>query len=127
MASTTVIFGVLMILLGLVGYFATGRSSFTALIPAVFGLLFVMLGVVARNEAARRHAMHAAAALGMIGFLATARSFAALPAALSGGETLRGPGAVYSQAAFATLTGVFTVLCLKSFIDARRTRLKAGN
>lgn len=114
--------GVLMILLGLVGYFGTGTSSFTALIPAAFGLLFVILGGAARNEGARKHAMHAAAALSLVGFLATAGSFAALPNALSGGPTLRGPEAVYSQAAFALLSGLLLVLCVRSFISARRAR-----
>ena len=122
MASTTMLIGVLMIVLGVAGYFGTGTSSFTALIPAVFGILFVALGAAARNPGARRHAMHAAAALSLIGFLATARSFAALPDALSGGPTLRGPGAVYSQAIFAALSGLLLVLCVKSFIDARRAR-----
>ncbi len=122
MASTTMVIGVLMIVLGLAGYFGTGTSSFTALIPAVFGILFVALGAAARNPGARRHAMHGAAALALIGFLATVRSFAALPAAMSGAETLRGPGAVYSQAAFAVLSGILLVLCVKSFIDARRAR-----
>lgn len=122
MPSITVVFGLLMILLGLAGYLGTGTSSFTALIPAVFGVLFVVLGVVARNEHARKHAMHAAAALAVLGFLGTARSFAALPDVLAGEETLRGPAAVYSQAAFATLTGIFTILAVKSFVDARRAR-----
>lgn len=122
MASTTIVIGVLMIVLGLAGYFGTGTSSFTALIPALFGILFVVLGAAARNPGARRHAMHAVAALSLIGFLATVRSFAALPAALSGGPTLRGPGAVYSQAIFAVLAGLLLVLCVKSFIDARRAR-----
>lgn len=122
MASTTILIGVLMIVLGLAGYFGTGTSSFTALIPAMFGLLFVILGAVARNPGPRRHAMHAAAALALIGFLATARSLAALPNALSGGPTLRGPGAVYSQAAFALLSAILLVLAIKSFVDARRAR-----
>ena len=114
--------GVLMIVLGLAGYFGTGTSSFTALIPAMFGLLFVVLGAVARNEGARKHAMHAAAALALIGLLATARSFAALPAALSGEPLPRGAGAVYSQAAFAVLSAILLALAVKSFIDARRAR-----
>ncbi|MGH8187638.1 MAG: hypothetical protein ACREUC_13845, partial [Steroidobacteraceae bacterium] len=113
---------VLMIVLGVVGYVGTGMASPTALIPAVFGVLFAVLGVVARGEAARKHAMHAVAVLSLLGFLATVRSFAALPEALSGGPTLRGPGAVYSQAAFAVLSGILLALCVKSFIAARRAR-----
>ncbi len=122
MASTTMVIGGLMIVLGLAGYFGTGMASLTALIPAAFGLLFVILGAVARSEPARKHAMHAAAALSLLGFLATARSLAALPNALSGGPTPRGAAAVYSQATFALLSGILLALCVKSFIEARRAR-----
>lgn len=120
MASTTTLIGGLMIVLGLAGYFGTGMVSITALIPAFFGLVFVVLGVVARNESARRHAMHGAAALALLGFLATARSLAALPDALSGASAR--PAAVYSQAAFAVLSAILLALAVRSFIAARRAR-----
>ena len=42
MASTTIVFGILLTLLGLVGYAMT-RTSMTALIPALFGLLLLIL------------------------------------------------------------------------------------
>jgi membrane associated rhomboid family serine protease len=122
MASTTMLIGVLMIVLGVVGYVGTGMASLTALIPAVFGVLFAVLGAIARRDTARKHAMHAVAVLSLLGFLATVRSFAALPDALSGVPTPRGPGAVYSQAAFAVLAGILLALCVKSFIEARRAR-----
>ena len=63
MARVTVALAILLILLGLVGYFGTGRTSCTALIPAMFGLAFLILGVVAIKDELRRHAIHVAAAL----------------------------------------------------------------
>ena len=39
MSSTTILFGVLLTLLGLTGYFLTGANSPTALIPALFGFV----------------------------------------------------------------------------------------
>ena len=46
MARAALIFGILLILLGLVGYTTTGRTSPTALIPAGFGLLILVCGLV---------------------------------------------------------------------------------
>jgi peptidoglycan/LPS O-acetylase OafA/YrhL len=116
MASTTILFGVLLILIGLVGYFGTGTYSWTALIPAMFGVLLLVLGLLARAEALRKHAMHAAAAVGVVGF------FGALMPLLRTPSGVRSAIAGYSQAAMAILMFVFVVLCVKSFIDARRAR-----
>jgi hypothetical protein len=118
MATTTIIFGLLLTALGLVGYFATGTSSFTALIPSVFGLLLLVLGVAARKETARKNAMHAAAAIGVLGTLA------ALGGLFRPGASRAGPS-FYSQVTMALLLATFTVLCVKSFIDARKAR-RAG-
>ena len=67
MASTTILFGALLTLLGLSGYFLTGASSPTALIPAIFGFLLLALGLLARSEPMRKHAMHAAATVALVG------------------------------------------------------------
>src|SRR5262245_47669024 len=88
----------------------------------MFGLVFVILGMLATKEKLLKHAMHAAAALALLGFLATAAlSFPKLPALLSGGEVER-PNAVIAQAIMAALCAVFVGLCIKSFLDARRRR-----
>ena len=116
MASTTIVFGLLLTLLGGAGYFLTGTSSFTALIPAVFGLLLVALGFIGRNEASRKHAMHAAATVALVGFVGALMSLLRTPAGV------RSTVAVGSQVAMVLLTGIFIVLCVKSFIDARRAR-----
>ena len=116
MASTTILFGLVLTVLGFAGYFLTGTSSFTALIPAAFGLLLLVLGFIARSEAARKHAMHAAAAVALVGFLGALMSLLRTPAGV------RSAVAVFSQAAMVVLTGLFVVLCVRSFIAARRAR-----
>ena len=118
MASTTRSFGIVLILLGLASYLLTGRTSVTALIPAFFGAVFVILALVARNEAARKHAMHAAVALALIGLLAT---LARVVPALAGGNLAR--PAVLAQLAMVVLLGVYIALGVKSFKEARRARL----
>jgi hypothetical protein len=120
MASTSILFGTLLAVLGVVGYVLSGFASVTALIPAFFGVLLILLGLVARNERYRKHAMHAAAALALVGFLAT------LPRFLQGASAGQMSPAVISQGVMALLTGIFVVLCIKSFVDARRARSQAG-
>lgn len=120
MANTTILFGVVLVVLGAAGYAGSGMESPTALIPSAFGLLLVIAGAIARNESRRKHAMHGAAMVGLLGFLGSASGLLSLPALLSGGEVAR-PAAVASKSAMAALCLVFVGLCVKSFIDARRS------
>ena len=48
MPATTRLFGLLLVVLGLVSYVTTGRTSITALIPAFVGAVFMVLALVAR-------------------------------------------------------------------------------
>lgn len=121
MAGTTIGFGVLLIVLGLGGYFGTGGESVTALIPAFFGIVLTIAGLVARREAWRKHAMHVAVVVGLLGFLGSARGLLQLPALLGSGGVER-PAAVAAQSAMAALMAVFVGLCVKSFVGARRAR-----
>lgn len=118
MASTTRSFGIALIVLGLASYLLTGRTSVTALIPAFFGAIFVVLALVARSDAARKHAMHAAVALALIGLLAT---LGRLVPALGAGNLMR--PAIISQFAMSVLLAVYIALGVKSFKEARRARL----
>ena len=121
MARTTILFGLALIVLGVVGYFATERVSITALIPAFFGVPLVLLGWAALNERYRRHAMHVAVALGLLGFLGSARGLIALPRLMSDAGVER-PAAVAAQATMAILMLVYVSLGVRSFIAARRAR-----
>jgi hypothetical protein len=116
MASTTIVFGLLLTVLGLAGYVLTGGISVTALIPAFFGIVLLALGFLARAENMRKHAMHAAAAVALIGLLGALSSLLRAPM-----ETRSGI-ANFSQIAMVVLTAVFVALCVKSFRDARRAR-----
>lgn len=116
MAYTTIVFGLLLTALGLVGYLSAGAASVTALIPAFFGIVLLALGFLARAEALRKHAMHAAAVVALLGFAGALMSLLRAPL-----ET-RSALANFSQVSMALLTAVFIVLCIKSFRDARRAR-----
>ena len=71
MTNTTIVLGIILIILGLVSFLGTGMPSVTALIPTFFGLLLLALGFLARKESARKMAMHIAIVLGLLGLIGT--------------------------------------------------------
>jgi membrane-bound ClpP family serine protease len=119
--DTSIVFGILLAILGLYGFFTTGMEHPTALIPTGVGAVLIVLGALARKETLRKHAMHAAAVVGVLGFLAGAGRFIY---ELSKGMDVTGTAGM-STATMAVLCGVFVALCVKSFVEARRRR-KAG-
>lgn len=120
MPVVAMLFGALLTALGLWGRFATdkGGASVTSLIPAFVGLPLIFLGLLALKESMLKHAMHAAAALGLIGFLAAG---ARLIVVLVKSGKVEGPGPT-STAIMTGLCGVFVLLCVNSFLAARRRR-----
>lgn len=113
--------GVLLVITGLVGFFVSVTASLTALIPAVLGALFVLTAGIARRESARRHAMHAAAVLALLGFLGSLQGFGGL-IALLGGAVVDRPVAAVTQSITALLCLVFLIFAVRSFVAARRAR-----
>lgn len=121
MANTTIAFGVILILLGAGGYFGTGAVSPTALIPSAFGLVLLVLGVLARDPGKRKHAMHFAALVALLGVGGTVGALGDAFAVIGGREVAR-PAAAIAKASMAILMLVFLGLCVRSFIEARRSR-----
>jgi hypothetical protein len=119
MPYVTMALGSLLFLIGIGFYFGTGATSLTALIPAFLGIPIEIAGFAARREGWRKHAMHAAVLLALLGFLGSARGLLSLPALLSGAELAR-PAAVAAQSITAVLCAVFVGLAVNSFIQARR-------
>lgn len=123
MAKVTLVFAVLLIALGLVGYFATGSQHPTALIPTWFGLALGIFGFLAMSpsESRRKLFMHVNVTIGLLGFLGAAVE------ALRGYGAARSAGiqpdhiALASKLTMAGLLLIYVAMCVKSFIDARRT------
>jgi hypothetical protein len=115
----TIVIGVVLIALGVIGYIATDMVSPTALIPAVFGLVLLVLGFYGGNDRTRKTAMHIAMGIALVGVLGTSRGLLQLPAALSGGDVER-PAAVIAQGLMAILLIVYLALGIRSFVNARR-------
>jgi len=123
MAKTTVFFGVILIALGGVSFFLTGHRYPTSLIPAIFGILLVTFGSLAETPEAKRRMlfMHIAVTLGLVGFLFTASSLVYV-VQLFQGKFFPYPAAIEEKAAMAALMLIFVLLCVRSFIAARRAR-----
>jgi fumarate reductase subunit D len=121
MPQLTLLFGGLLIALGPIGYALSdkGPAAMTAFIATVFGILLVICGLVAMNPGRRKHAMHAAAVVGLLGMLLPLGRL--VPTLIKGNEV--------SAAAWVSLGGmvvlclIFFLLCFKSFLDARKARL----
>lgn len=120
MANVTVVTGAGLILLGLAGYLGTASHSPTALIPAGFGIVLAILGWLARDAERRKLVMHIAVVVGLLGFLGSLPGLIKV-FRLLGGATLERPTAAIAQAVMCLITGIFVALCVKSFIDARRS------
>jgi len=121
MPRAAVLVGVLLIILGVASYLLSGRASVTALIPAFFGLPILVLGWLAMRVTWRRHAMHAAAGLALLGLLGALRGVPDTLALLSG-ETVERPTAVVVQTVMAVVCLVFVIMAVRSFVAARRSR-----
>jgi uncharacterized membrane protein len=125
MAKVTLIFAVLLIALGLGSYFGTGSQHPTALIPTWFGLALGLCGLLAMSpDAGRRKLyMHVNVTIGLLGFLG-----AASRAIISYGHA-RSEGiepdriALGAQLTMAGLLIIYVLMCVRSFIEARRARM----
>ncbi len=131
MPAVSVVFGVLLIALGIwgrfggdlglwepLGFAAPATLSPTALIPAGVGAALVVFGLLAFKESLLKHAMHGAAMIGLLGFVAAA-------ARLLMTGNVKGVGGV-SLVLMAVLCAVFVALCVNSFIQSRRRRRAAA-
>jgi hypothetical protein len=123
MAKTTICFGIVLILLGIFGFVATGSHAPTALIPAFVGLVLAILGFLAITEDAKKRMlfMHIAVTIGLLGFLGTAKSIYDYIRLVQGVQFPR-PAAVEEKAAMAFVLLIFVIFCVRSFIAARRAR-----
>ncbi len=120
MSKIALLIGALLIALGVGGYFAADPAarSLTAFIPAIAGVLLIVCGFIAQNPKLRMHAMHGAATVGLLGFVVPLGRVVMKAIAGTPPQGL----ALFSQLMMALLCLLFVILCVRSFIAARRTR-----
>ena len=124
MPSTSIAFGTILILIGILGAIAgylNGRYSNTALIPAAFGILMALCGFIAwKMPNLRKHLMHGALLVALMGVIGTLfspgiRNF--LTTGHVGDST-----SFVAQVSMGAVCVLFLILGIKSFIDARRNK-----
>ena len=124
MARLTIVVALILIILGVAVFVATGSHAPTALIPAYFGILLGILGVLANtgNRKRRMLFMHIAVTVGLIGFVFPGwRGVGDLITQMHGQIILR-PIAMKEELAMGAICLVYVLLCVRSFISARRNR-----
>ena len=124
MAKVSLVFAILLIVLGMVGYFGTGAQHATALIPTWFGAVLGMCALLAMSpdEGRRKLFMHISVTIGLIGFLGGATE--AIRGYVSAMHAGKQPDMI-ALASKLTMTGlllIYVLLCVRSFIAARRER-----
>lgn len=123
MAKLTIGFGVLLIILGLIGYIGTGSAHPTALIPSGLGVIFIVFGIMANTDNSKKRMlwMHISVTVALLGFLSM------IPAdidviRLSRGVYFPYPAAVEEKSVMSLLCLLYVLFCVRSFIAARRAR-----
>lgn len=123
MAKVTLVFALLMMALGLVGYLGSGHQHPTALIPFWWGLALGIFGILALSPSERRRKvfMHVNVTIGLLGFIG------GLVEGIRGwGKPTLGPYLISAETAklwMAALMLIYVLLCVRSFINARRQPL----
>ena len=118
--------GLLLAAIGIAGFMATGRTHFTALIPCALGDLLLFMGVLTLIRPAwRRHTMHVAATVALLGVLGSAGGTVKLIRWLAG-TAPEHPVAVLAQSGTSVVCAIFLVFAVRSFIAAKRARRSAS-
>lgn len=119
MTVTSIVAGILLVVVGAIGYaygMNAGTASVTALIPAFFGIVLILCGAIGMvADGVRKHLMHLAVVVALLGFILTAGRLVMKLA--TGG--LEASAAVVSQSAMAVVCLIFVVLAIRSFAAAR--------
>ena len=123
MAWPTIICGALLVLVGIVGYGTSDVQPppMTALIPAFFGAALIACGGLAFNVKFRKHVMHFAA---MVGLLGAVGGFMPLIRQMSKNDGDFDPtkkSAVAGELMILVCV-VFVGMCVNSFIQAKKAR-----
>jgi len=128
MAKVTLVFAALLIALGLAGYLGSGSHYPTALIPMWFGVALAIFGFLAISPSERRRKifMHVNVTIGLIGFIGgLVEAILGYGKPAPGGVDTSGflISAETSKAVLAALMLIYVILCVRSFINARKARV----
>jgi hypothetical protein len=129
MAKVTLLFAAMLIALGWGGYVGSGSQHPTALIPLWFGVALAVFGALAisRSEARRKLFMHINVTIGLLAFVGG--TVEAIRGAIKATDASRAAEAGYlisaemSKTLLAFFMLIYVLLCVRSFILARKARV----
>lgn len=123
MAKITLIFAALLIFLGMVAFVGTGVTHRAAFVPAEIGMVLLICGWMATSPDAsrRKQFMHISVTIGLVAFVggAVQAAHSYLHASTAGHQPDR--VVLFSTLSMSVLMLVYTALCVRSFVAARRT------
>ena len=119
MSKSTFTFSILLIVLGLGGYFGSGKIALYPLIPAALGVFIFICGLLALSPKMTKHAMHVAAMLSLIGFAFAAKGIVKVIKMTMGIPVPMPPEAI-AQATMSIMCLTFVVLCFRWFLLNRK-------
>ena len=118
MSKSTLGFGVLLIVVGVVAYVATSMASVTALIPSFFGIVLVAIGVLGRNDRFAKPALYAALVVAVLGMFGSLSGIPQAITYLSGGDVAR-PAASITRAVMAIVLVLMVATLVRSLRASR--------
>lgn len=113
-----IVLGLSLVVLGVGAYVLSDFASVTALIPAVFGVLIVLLGMLGRQTGRDRLAVYGIGGLAALGVLGSARGIPDL-IALATGDPVDSIIAAISQGAMIVICLVLLGTVAKYVLDTR--------
>ncbi len=121
MPKVAVVAGLLLCVIGIVGVIVgqqdTGKIQPTALIPFFIGDIFILLGIISIVKPnLRKHMMHFLAMIALLGFGGATFSF------IKRYSPEMATVAMVAMLSTAAICLITLLLCIKSFIDARKAR-----
>lgn len=130
MPYTTIIFGVGLVLYGIMTFTRSETQSPTAAMPAYFGGALLVCGALAYcKESLRKHAMHVAALVGLVGLIGGLAMGAKHLPKLVAGDLANDPvtlNKAWAQNMLGLICGIYFIACVHSFVQARLARKKAA-
>lgn len=119
MTKLTFGIGATLTVLGIVAYLVTGATSITALIPAFVGVLLLVCAAIARKPALRRHSIHAALVIAVLGAAGSLMNVVKLGDLFAG--TAQRPSAIIVSTVMFVLLVLYIAMGVRSFVVARRS------
>lgn len=124
MSIISILFGVLLTVVGVFSFFGTGASHPTALIPSALGIALILCGLIGRNQKLHHRAMQTAMLVALIGFGGTVSSFAKFGQVVRFGTANDG-AAPLAKMTTGFLCAIFLLRCLQAFLEAGRSAKKS--